>query len=169
MLRLGIRGKGCVIFRVCRSGDNELVFLLLSVAIVRLFHSTCNSLVVQSSHALCWHKPLLAELRSGTLRKAPQNQESEGLEMGYSLLRSSALSLCAFWFAGLSGCQCIELHACIRRSLSWPLCSGPHQLSKHMCCSVACARFGLTCLLVLLLSSSVNAPFHFCEEQSVAV
>ena len=38
-----------VILRVCWLEDNELVFLLLSDAIVRLFHSTCNPLVVQSS------------------------------------------------------------------------------------------------------------------------
>ena len=62
--------------------------------------------------------------------------------MGSSLVRSSALSLCAFLFAGLSRCQCIEVHTCIRRSFSRPLCSGPHQLSKRMRCSVVCARIG---------------------------
>ena len=61
-------------------------------------------------------------VRRGTGTKAPRNQESEGLGMGDLLVRSSALSLCAFWFAGLARCQCIEVHKCIRRSFSRPLC-----------------------------------------------
>ena len=64
-----------VILRVCWLGDNELVFLLLSGAIVRLVHSTCNSLVIPSSPPPCWHKPLLAELRIGTATKAPRNKK----------------------------------------------------------------------------------------------
>ena len=48
------------------------------------------------------------------------------------------------------------------RNFATTLCSGPRQLSEYMCCSVVCARFRLSCLTVLLLSSSVNAPFQFC-------
>ena len=50
VLRLDIREKrfaSSSVFVGWR--DNELVFLLLSDAIVRLFHSTCNSPVVHSS------------------------------------------------------------------------------------------------------------------------
>ena len=52
-----------VILRVFWLGDNGLVFFPLSGAILRHFHSTCNSLVVPSSPPLCWQKPLLAKLR----------------------------------------------------------------------------------------------------------
>ena len=50
----GLRHPPCLLV-----GNNELVFLLLPEAIVSLFHSTCNSPVVQSSLTfVCWHKPL---------------------------------------------------------------------------------------------------------------
>ena len=51
-------GVSCVILVFVGWRDNELVFLFLSDATVRLFHSTCNSPVVHSSHPPCWHKPL---------------------------------------------------------------------------------------------------------------
>ena len=151
-----------VILRVCWLGDNELVFLLLSGAIVRLFHSTCNSLVVPSSPPPCWHKPLLAELRSGTATMAPQNKKV-GRGWGWvlrwcrvphcpcalfdlrvflavSVLRSTPA------FAGLSRGHCDEVHASSRNTCVV-------RLFAHVS--------DLTCLTVLLLSSSVGAPFHF--------
>ena len=81
--------------------------------------------------------------------------------MGSSLVRSFVLCMCAFWFAGLSRCQCIEvshlhsqvfLAATVLRSTP-AIKAYDVRLFAHVS--------DLTCLTVHLLSSSVGAPFHF--------